>query len=143
MNFKSFYFQFDRTLQTPIKRVLDSEDFTPGSFIIIERDERIYLSQIKTVDHRKHSLNVSLLSPPLPCMTFSTSKSPSITIRLIDVLGCLVDPTTMTRMKTLVLTAEQLASTQVEQYGQYAARHTPWSMYLSQDLGSLQFFKST
>ena len=111
-NSKSFYFKFDRTLQTPIKRIFDRVDFTPGAFLVIERDEIIYLSQITTTDHQKHSLNVSLLSPPLPCMTFSTSKSPSITIRLSDVLGCLVDPPTMTRMKKFVLTEEQFVSIQ-------------------------------
>jgi hypothetical protein len=112
MNSKSFYFKFDRTLQTLIKRILDKDDFTPGAFLVIEREETIYLSQITTIDHQKHSLNVSLLSPPLPSMTFSTSKSPSITIRLSDVLGCLVDPPTITRMKKFVLTEEQFASIQ-------------------------------
>lgn len=112
MNVKSFYFKFDRTLQTPIKRVLETKDFTTGSFLIVERDETIYLAQIKTTDARKRSLNVSLLSPHLPCKTFSTSKSPSITIRSTDVLGRLVDPPTTTRMKQLVLTEEQFVSIQ-------------------------------
>lgn len=113
INTKTFKFNVNSDVNSPITRVVDSQDFTKGLFIIVQRDNALNLAQINDTDLKRNKLTVSIFLPPLPSKKFSDSKSPCLIISTTTVIGRLVDPPKrrITR-NNIVLSNEQFLAIQ-------------------------------
>ncbi|CAF1568592.1 unnamed protein product [Rotaria sordida] len=107
-----FHFKLNSDLRLPIKRVLESQDFVNGMFLIVEQDDVLHLAQIITADIRKSQLTISIFSPPLPAKKFSASKSAPLIISTTNVIGRLLDSPTRATINTIILSDEQFLSIQ-------------------------------
>ncbi len=91
---------------------MDSQDFSKGTFLIIEHDDVLHLAQINAAELGKDRITVSVFSPPLPARKFSTSKSAPLLIQTINVIGRLIEPPSRTKVNSLILSDEQFDSIQ-------------------------------
>jgi hypothetical protein len=111
-NFRIFQFNYNSDFRTPIKRVLEHDDFNNGTFLIIEKEEVILLAKIITDDLKKNQLTVSIFSPPLPSRKFSISKSAPTIITTTNVIGCFSELPAKTMFNIIVLSDQQFISIQ-------------------------------
>ena len=112
INPRAFHYKLNTDVRSPIIRVLDTQNFIKGIFLIVEQDDVLYLAQISAADLKKSQLTVSIFSPPLPAKKFSISKSAPLIISTINVIGCLVDIPTRTRTHNIILSDKQFLSIQ-------------------------------
>jgi len=111
-NSTTFRCKYGSSVSSPIKRVLDFQDFNKGAFLIVQKDDIFFLAQINAADLQRNELNISIFLPSLPAKKFSISKSPSIVICTTDVIGRLFHSSTKSSVKTIILSNEQFNSIQ-------------------------------